>query len=214
MCLWWYRILKLKSHEWRSIQIKKREKSREMHWLPIWRYITCEALQHIFIVGHPILSNAYILWNLKFQEPSVDLAIQILDGTPFRPDGKIPMSVTQAKFEQKGSCHSFFLLEFFSILHCFPLLYRIKNYGWISICNFYFACCVTCNLSCLMFIIYLFLFQGINLFPSKWIRRRRRNWRKWKIGCLVGVCICLLFTFLWNFVVNILEDILHLDLFS
>lgn len=36
------------------------------------------------------------------KEPSVPLAIQILDGTPLRPGGKIPMSVTQAKFEQKG----------------------------------------------------------------------------------------------------------------
>ncbi|KAH6757827.1 RNA binding family protein [Perilla frutescens var. hirtella] len=36
------------------------------------------------------------------KEPSVDLALKILDGTPLRPDGKIPMSVTQAKFEQKG----------------------------------------------------------------------------------------------------------------
>lgn len=38
------------------------------------------------------------------QEPSVDLATQILDGTPLRPDSKtpIPMSVTKAKFEQKG----------------------------------------------------------------------------------------------------------------
>ncbi|CAK9140756.1 unnamed protein product, partial [Ilex paraguariensis] len=36
------------------------------------------------------------------KEPSVPLALQILDGTPLRPGGKIPMSVTQAKFEQKG----------------------------------------------------------------------------------------------------------------
>ncbi|KAA8538816.1 hypothetical protein F0562_025508 [Nyssa sinensis] len=36
------------------------------------------------------------------KEPSVALALQILDGTPLRPGGKIPMSVTQAKFEQKG----------------------------------------------------------------------------------------------------------------
>ncbi|KAH8496778.1 hypothetical protein H0E87_019502 [Populus deltoides] len=36
------------------------------------------------------------------KEPSVDLAMQILDGTPLRPGGTIPMSVTQAKFEQKG----------------------------------------------------------------------------------------------------------------
>ncbi|GAB2277149.1 hypothetical protein Dimus_011856 [Dionaea muscipula] len=36
------------------------------------------------------------------KEPSVSLATQILDGTPFRPGGTLPMSVTQAKFEQKG----------------------------------------------------------------------------------------------------------------
>ncbi|KAM7272799.1 hypothetical protein ACFE04_027463 [Oxalis oulophora] len=36
------------------------------------------------------------------KEPSVDLALQILDGAPFRPGGKIPMVVTKAKFEQKG----------------------------------------------------------------------------------------------------------------
>ncbi|CAM8960158.1 unnamed protein product [Rhodiola kirilowii] len=36
------------------------------------------------------------------KEPSVALALQLLDGTPLRPGDKIPMSVTQAKFEQKG----------------------------------------------------------------------------------------------------------------
>ncbi|RDY05479.1 HIV Tat-specific factor 1-like protein, partial [Mucuna pruriens] len=36
------------------------------------------------------------------KEPSVALATQILDGTSLRPGGKIPMSVTLAKFEQKG----------------------------------------------------------------------------------------------------------------
>ncbi|XP_078447084.1 RNA binding (RRM/RBD/RNP motifs) family protein [Wolffia australiana] len=36
------------------------------------------------------------------KEPSVALAIQILDGTPFRPGGEVLMSVSQAKFEQKG----------------------------------------------------------------------------------------------------------------
>ncbi|PQP95032.1 splicing factor U2AF-associated protein 2 isoform X2 [Prunus yedoensis var. nudiflora] len=36
------------------------------------------------------------------KEPSVVLATQILDGTPLRPGGKIFMSVTQAKFQQKG----------------------------------------------------------------------------------------------------------------
>lgn len=36
------------------------------------------------------------------KEPSVALAVQILDGAPLRPDGKVPMSVTLAKFEQKG----------------------------------------------------------------------------------------------------------------
>ncbi|XP_050115372.1 splicing factor U2AF-associated protein 2-like [Malus sylvestris] len=36
------------------------------------------------------------------KEPSVVLATQILDGTPLRPGGKVFMSVTQAKFQQKG----------------------------------------------------------------------------------------------------------------
>ncbi|CAL0316648.1 unnamed protein product [Lupinus luteus] len=36
------------------------------------------------------------------KEPSVALATQLLDGAPFRPGGKILMSVSQAKFEQKG----------------------------------------------------------------------------------------------------------------
>lgn len=36
------------------------------------------------------------------KEPSVALAIQILDGAPLRPGGKIPMTVSPAKFEQKG----------------------------------------------------------------------------------------------------------------
>ncbi|XP_042039757.1 splicing factor U2AF-associated protein 2-like [Salvia splendens] len=36
------------------------------------------------------------------KEPSVDLAIKILDGVPLRPDEKTPMSVSLAKFEQKG----------------------------------------------------------------------------------------------------------------
>ncbi|KAG6601707.1 HIV Tat-specific factor 1-like protein, partial [Cucurbita argyrosperma subsp. sororia] len=36
------------------------------------------------------------------KEPSVSLPMQILDGTPLRPGGKILMSVSQAKFEQKG----------------------------------------------------------------------------------------------------------------
>ncbi|XXG89763.1 hypothetical protein AAC387_Pa12g1688 [Persea americana] len=36
------------------------------------------------------------------KEPSVSLAIQLLDGTPLYPGGKIPMSASIAKFEQKG----------------------------------------------------------------------------------------------------------------
>lgn len=36
------------------------------------------------------------------KEPSVALAIQLLDGAPFRPGDKIPMSVSLAKFQQKG----------------------------------------------------------------------------------------------------------------
>ncbi|KAH7434534.1 hypothetical protein KP509_06G021900 [Ceratopteris richardii] len=36
------------------------------------------------------------------KEPSVDLAIKLLDGAPFRAGGKELMSVSRAKFEQKG----------------------------------------------------------------------------------------------------------------
>ncbi|XP_058005506.1 splicing factor U2AF-associated protein 2 isoform X2 [Hevea brasiliensis] len=36
------------------------------------------------------------------KEPSVDLALQILDGAPLRPGDTIPMTVSRAKFEQKG----------------------------------------------------------------------------------------------------------------
>lgn len=43
-----------------------------------------------------------VLWFSIIQEPSVALAIQLLDGTSFRPGGKTLMSVSPAKFEQKG----------------------------------------------------------------------------------------------------------------
>ncbi|KAK3136063.1 hypothetical protein QOZ80_5BG0427520 [Eleusine coracana subsp. coracana] len=36
------------------------------------------------------------------KEPSIALAVQLLDGTSFRPGGKTMMSVSPAKFEQKG----------------------------------------------------------------------------------------------------------------
>ncbi|KAF8671581.1 hypothetical protein HU200_049904 [Digitaria exilis] len=39
------------------------------------------------------------------KEPSVALAVQLLDGTSFRPGGKTLMSVSPAKFEQKGIAH-------------------------------------------------------------------------------------------------------------
>lgn len=50
-----------------------------------------------------------------FQEPSVNLAIQILDGAPLRPGGKIPMSVSIAKFEQKGNGPGLTTLNFDSL---------------------------------------------------------------------------------------------------
>jgi hypothetical protein len=43
------------------------------------------------------------------QEPSVPLAIQLLDGTSFRPGGKTLMSVSVAEFQQRGK---FQLLRF------------------------------------------------------------------------------------------------------
>lgn len=57
-----------------------------------------------------------------FQEPSVSLAIQILDGAPLRPGGKIPMSVSIAKFEQKGNGPVLTTLNFDSLFH--PLALR------------------------------------------------------------------------------------------
>jgi len=44
-----------------------------------------------------------------WQEPSVELALKILDGTPLRPGGRPIMSVTRAKFEQKGAYWPFVL---------------------------------------------------------------------------------------------------------
>lgn len=49
------------------------------------------------------------------KESSVDLAIQLLNGTPLRTGDKVLMSVTRAKFEQKGKINMF--LFFFLILH-------------------------------------------------------------------------------------------------
>ena len=46
------------------------------------------------------------------------LAIQILDGTPLRPGGKIPMSVCQAKFEQKGIYHLSLILYITVFYYC------------------------------------------------------------------------------------------------
>lgn len=45
------------------------------------------------------------LWDCHMikQEPSVDLALKIIDGTPLRPGHSLIMSVTRAKFEQKGT---------------------------------------------------------------------------------------------------------------
>lgn len=42
------------------------------------------------------------------QEPSVALAIQLLDGASFRPGGKTLMSVSVAKFQQKGKFTIYF----------------------------------------------------------------------------------------------------------
>ncbi|CAN6471854.1 unnamed protein product [Victoria cruziana] len=50
---------------------------------------------HVYVTGLP--DDATL-----DEEPSVDLAIQILDGTGLRPGAPLCMSVTRAKFEQKG----------------------------------------------------------------------------------------------------------------
>lgn len=39
------------------------------------------------------------------REPSVDLAIQLLDGAPFRPTMAVNMTVSKARFEMKGEVY-------------------------------------------------------------------------------------------------------------
>lgn len=50
--------------------------------------------------------------------------MQILDGTPLRFGGKTPMSVTQAKFEQKGN---FYLVICFSFVTAVGLIFFVAH---------------------------------------------------------------------------------------
>lgn len=50
---------------------------------------------------HALMMNPAV-YCTAFQEPSVALAIQMLDGAPLRIGGNVPLSVMPAKFEQKG----------------------------------------------------------------------------------------------------------------
>ncbi|CAN1347242.1 HIV Tat-specific factor 1 homolog, partial [Linum perenne] len=63
---------------------------------------------HVYVTGLPDdvtaeeVAEVFSKCGIIKEEPSVDLALQILDGTPLRPGGTTLMSVSRAKFEQKG----------------------------------------------------------------------------------------------------------------
>lgn len=94
-----------------------------------WRYYYSSNHHHIEHVGGRIQSVLMFRF-LICQEPSVSLAIQLLDGTPLRPGGKIPMSVSIAKFEQKGNGFSTDYCEIWYLFH--PL--TSKRWKVIQIC--------------------------------------------------------------------------------
>lgn len=65
----------------------------------------------------------------------MDLAIQILDGAPFRPGDKLLMSVSRAKFEQKGE-HRCTLVQVVSYLTCLWVkkqVFPIPGFGFYNI---------------------------------------------------------------------------------
>lgn len=70
-----------------------------MPWWHISRYHLVNVLRLFGLIMHFFFT---CLLFPMIQEPSVALAVQLLDGTPFRPGGKTHMSVSPAKFEQKG----------------------------------------------------------------------------------------------------------------
>ncbi|GER51329.1 splicing factor U2AF-associated protein [Striga asiatica] len=63
---------------------------------------------HVYVTGLPEdvtteeIVEVFSKCGIIKEQASVPLAIQILDGAPLRSDGKIPMTVSEAKFEQKG----------------------------------------------------------------------------------------------------------------
>ena len=58
-----------------------------------------------FYGRYACLFNFIVYVFISIQEPSVPLAIQLLDGTSFRPGGKTLMSVSVAQFQQRGKFH-------------------------------------------------------------------------------------------------------------
>lgn len=85
--------------------------------------------------------------------------MQILDGTPLRPGGKMLMSVTQAKFEQKGDVYSLTI----HFLTYFTFFFFFTNYNSLFF-NFVTTKRFLINL---LFHLMNFHKQGTNLYPKK-----------------------------------------------
>lgn len=99
------------------------------------------------------------------QEPSVALAVQLLDGTSFRPGGKILMSVSPAKFEQKGIVPWFYNNQTPSVCHQLQNLLLMSSH----------------------------VFQVMFSLQRKLINKRKGRLRRLKTKCLDGVIWIVVF---------------------
>lgn len=73
------------------------------------------------------------------KEPSVDLAVQLLDGAPFRPDSAGTMTVSKAKFEQKGEAFVKKQAPANKKKKQKMQKFEQKNLGWGELCTFFFS---------------------------------------------------------------------------
>jgi hypothetical protein len=100
------------------------------------------------------------------QEPSVDLAVQLLDKTSFRPGGKTLMSVSPAKFEQKGIVSWFYKKK-----QLLSLCHQLQN----------------------LLLMPSHVFQVMFSLQRKLINKRKGRPRRLKTKCLDGVISFVVF---------------------